>query len=602
MTLQAKLTLGSVLLATLVVTLISAVDLGNLMQTHFTSTLDRAQTIRMVASDTVNEALNRPGVTDLKAALREPELTARLLKLLTGAKSILEIAVIAADTNEVLASTLGPPRVGSIAGNPPIPEFAPLVARGRWRDELLVLMRRDPVSYRLDEPLGAGGVTLFILRVVIDPTLIKSEMGPPLTQNAMISIASVSAAVLLTFAFSTVAFRTLGRIGRMLDQAAKGEYDAEALADGGKDELSIMASKVSLLGQRLRGAQFEVSDLRGNIDRLLEKLEDAVLVFNREKRLVFASGAVEQFLGHEGAPLPGQTLAEVLPQNTMLGLVVAQAEGRVRNRRVPMREAGASGPGPPVVLVSVDRIEHGGGMLVRLRDPEAQRKIGRELKTADRLSAISKVTSGVAHEVKNPLNAILLHVEVARAKLRLGETDVGPQLEIVAGEILRLDRVVRTFLDFTKPVELNLYTTGVGELVTEIAELARPQADSSGIRIVLKQQVAGVEVRVDRDLMKQAMLNLVMNSIEAMPGGGELVFDSRVERDAVEIRVADTGPGIPPELRDRIFRLYYTTKKDGSGIGLAMTFRIVQLHDGTIDFTSEPGKGTTFLIRLPIAV
>jgi signal transduction histidine kinase len=241
-------------------------------------------------------------------------------------------------------------------------------------------------------------------------------------------------------------------------------------------------------------------------------------------------------------------------------------------------------------------------MLVRLRDPEAQRKIGRELQTADRLAAISRVSSGVAHEVKNPLNAILLHVEVAKAKLERGETDVTPQMEIISREILRLDRVVKTFLDFTRPVELNLTTVGLQELMDEIVDLARPQADASGIRVNPGQAVEGVEVRVDRDLLKQAVLNVVVNAIEAMPEGGELQFASLVTEETAEIRISDTGPGIPPELRDKIFRLYFTTRKEGSGIGLAMTFRIVQLHDGTIDFTSEPGKGTTFFIRLPIAV
>ncbi len=111
------------------------------------------------------------------------------------------------------------------------------------------------------------------------------------------------------------------------------------------------------------------------------------------------------------------------------------------------------------MLLSVDQLQTqpGGrtGMLVRLRDPEAQRQIGRQLQTADRLAAISRISSGVAHEVKNPLNAILLHVEVAKARLKSGETDVTPQMEVISREILRLDRVVKTFLDFTRPVELN---------------------------------------------------------------------------------------------------------------------------------------------------
>jgi signal transduction histidine kinase len=102
--------------------------------------------------------------------------------------------------------------------------------------------------------------------------------------------------------------------------------------------------------------------------------------------------------------------------------------------------------------------------------------------------------------------------------------------------------------------------------------------------------------------MKQAVLNVMVNAMQAMPEGGELRFESSVSGEMAEIRVTDTGGGIPEQLREKIFRLYFSTKSKGSGIGLAMTFRIVQLHDGTIDFTSEPGKGTSFLIRLPIAV
>ena len=132
----------------------------------------------------------------------------------------------------------------------------------------------------------------------------------------------------------------------------------------------------------------------------------------------------------------------------------------------------------------------------------------------------------MAHEVKNPLNAILLHVEVARAKLSRGETDIEPQMEIISREILRLDRVVKTFLDFTRPVELKLTTVPLQELMGEIVELARPQADAvEDSRCVVQEDIEGVEVRVDRDLLKQAVLNVVVNAMQAMPEGGELRFE-----------------------------------------------------------------------------
>jgi signal transduction histidine kinase len=139
-------------------------------------------------------------------------------------------------------------------------------------------------------------------------------------------------------------------------------------------------------------------------------------------------------------------------------------------------------------------------------------------------------------------------------------------------------------------------------VVGEIVDLARPQAEAENIRMVVEHGPDGVEVRVDRDMFKQAVLNVVVNAMQSMKGGGELRQECASASDTVELRVSDTGAGIPPELREKIFRLYFTTKQGGSGIGLAMTFRIVQLHDGTIDFSSEPGKGATFVIRLPIAV
>jgi signal transduction histidine kinase len=138
--------------------------------------------------------------------------------------------------------------------------------------------------------------------------------------------------------------------------------------------------------------------------------------------------------------------------------------------------------------------------------------------------------------------------------------------------------------------------------VREIVDLAAPQAAAAGIRVSVNADVDTANIRVDADLMKQAILNVVVNAIQAMPDGGELRIGCVVREEEAEIRISDTGVGIPPELRDKIFRLYYTTKPEGSGIGLAMTFRIVQLHDGAIDFTSEPGKGTTFIVRLPVSV
>jgi signal transduction histidine kinase len=613
MNLQAKLTLGAVLLETLIVGTISAVDLGNAMQIEFEAARKPADVVRQVAGDYVKETLNRMRDKPLRVALRDPALSQWLNDVMTASDGLFEIAVVDPH-NEILADT-ETSRLGVF--EPPYPDFQTLLA-DTWLDKVSLLASRKNSLYQMEKALGTtAGETVVTVRVVVDAALIRKHVWPTLTRSAQVALLLFSGAVGLTFLASALAFRRLGQLGHMLDLVASGEYapgkdGAEELGQDqpGKDELAIMASKVSILSERLRGAQFEVSDLRGNIDRLLQDLEDAVFIFDRELRLVFGSGSVERFLGAERAGFTGKSLADIFPPNTTLGLMIAQAAqtGRpIRNRRAPVALAGQT-TATAVLMLSVDLLESlpggatGSGVLVRLRDPEAQRKLGRELQTADRLAAISRVSSGVAHEVKNPLNAILLHVEVAKAKLARGDTDVNPQMEIISREILRLDRVVKTFLDFTRPMELNLATIPVQTLVDEIVDLARPQAEALNIRVTVAQAAEGVEVLVDGDLLKQAVLNIVVNAMQAMPDGGELRFESSAAADVAEIRISDSGPGIPPQLREKIFTLYFTTKKEGSGIGLAMTFRIVQLHDGTIDFTSEPGKGASFSIRLPIAL
>jgi hypothetical protein len=610
MSTQTKLTLSSVLVMTAIVAIISILDLGYQMDAQFQATLEHAEMLKSTVVSQVVDALNRDRLHPWRETLRNSNLDRSLVDILSVSHAVLEIAVC--DNNNEILIDSDPKAVGK-----PFPHYAdfqPIVNNANWLDKVRIL--NQPTYYQLEEPLGTPGKRELYVRVVIYPALIKAkDIMPTLKKSAGVALASVAGALCITLLFSIIAFRPLGRLGHMLDVVATGEYDPNALAPvsrTGADEFGIMATKVNLLGQQLRGAQFDFSDLRGNFERLLDQLEDAVLIFGRGRRLVVASGAVEKFLGKMRADLMGRALPEIFPPNTTLGLMLAQAAqtGRpIGNRRVPIVRGDASGPF--VALLSVDILEplgaghnpgRGSGLLVRLRDPEAARQVGRQLQTADRLSAISRITSGVAHEVKNPLNAILMHVELARMKLARADTDVADQMEIISREILRLDRVVKTFLDFTRPVELHPAEVALDSFVREIVDLAAPQAEAAGIRVSVNAETEAATIRVDQDLIKQALLNVVVNAIQAMPHGGELRIECALREEDAEIRISDTGVGIPPELRDKIFRLYYTTKPEGSGIGLAMTFRIVQLHDGAIDFTSEPGKGTTFILRLPLSV
>jgi len=217
------------------------------------------------------------------------------------------------------------------------------------------------------------------------------------------------------------------------------------------------------------------------------------------------------------------------------------------------------------------------------------------------MSALARVTAGVAHEVKNPLNSMRLWLENLRESLPSDPEAAKEAVKVLDTEIDRLDRVVKRFLDFTKPVELHLEESSLSELIGGVLALARPQIERAGVHASLTQEGAVPPVRVDRALFQQAVMNLVLNACEAMKQGGKLDILLRRKGETAEIRLADTGHGISPEHRRRIFELFFTTKPAGSGLGLATAFRIVQIHSGSIDFESEPGKGTTFVIELPLA-
>jgi signal transduction histidine kinase len=241
-------------------------------------------------------------------------------------------------------------------------------------------------------------------------------------------------------------------------------------------------------------------------------------------------------------------------------------------------------------------------------DMGTRRQLESQIALARRLTAINSLTGGVAHEIKNPLNSIALRLEMLRSRVA-GETpdDVDEQFAVLSSEVTRLDRVVRTFLDFSRPVDLNPERVDLAELVADVLLFIEPEAAGKGIRTSFIRPENPVVIEAGRDLLRQALLNIAVNAVEAMAGGGDLTF--RIERsfqidrneENCVIVITDTGPGIPPDQLEKIFQLYYTTRPHGTGIGLAMAFRAAQLHGGTIEVDSVMGKGTSFRLVLPMA-
>jgi len=238
------------------------------------------------------------------------------------------------------------------------------------------------------------------------------------------------------------------------------------------------------------------------------------------------------------------------------------------------------------------------------RDLDSIRTLQSLISYSSKLAALGRLTSGVAHEVKNPLNAMMIHLELVKARLAVPKVDVGgvrESLDIIGAEIRRLDRVVNGFLKFVRTHDLALKPVDLNALGQGVAALLEAEW-KPGVRFVLALDSACPRISGDEELLRQALINIVVNACQAMPSGGEVRIETRrLGREWVALAVTDQGVGIAAEDRERIFSLYYTTKPEGSGIGLSLVYRIVQMHDGVIDVeTPEGQEGTRMTIRLPV--
>jgi hypothetical protein len=612
LSLRTRLRLFVLVLMFSVVTALSLLHLYTLGAFAFEDVLQRAQNTGHEVANFVSQRL-RELVFKLPAARRsenpatlytglladDDQLAIFLQEIGANSRAIVEISV-SDGSGRILADSL-PYRLGQRTAR--LPDFEAWAAKSPWEKLAEVFSERRDYQVRI--PIGEQGAAkpVFAITVVLDSVLLRKSVLPQVQSIALIFLGALLLSLLLAVVVSNLVLRPLDTISQAIDRISRGEPASQpAMPDGTAKEFAAVQSKLNVLGQQYRGARQDAIQLRSNVEQLLERLEEVVLLFDRDDRLVMAGRAAESILGRGRREILGRTLTEIFPPSTALGAALVNA---IELRR-PLRDVPLTLENGPAtrVLVSAELLvgfpdRQRIGSLVTLRDAETRRQLRSQLDVSARLAAISRLTGGVAHEIKNPLQAITVHMEVLKSKLAGQYDDVGGEIETIAREILRLDRVVKTFLDFTRPVDLRMADIEMTALAHDVAALVGPSAARQNVRVELEPAAEEVFVHGDRDLLQQAVLNVVVNGVEAMKEGG--VLSLRVFREGEEccMNVSDQGTGIPPEIHDRIFHLYFTTKGKGSGIGLAMTFRVVQLHNGTIDFTSEPGRGATFRLRLP---
>jgi PAS domain S-box-containing protein len=508
------------------------------------------------------------------------------------------------------AAIIDPSGVAILDTNPalngkPVPERPRLtVFRDAGFRRQLRMLYGPATVYDVSIGLELDGQAFGSVHVGVSTVFLRNELTPKLQQAAFFSVVAIFCSLVLSAVVSNVALGPLKAIARNLDTASAGDLLPDEDTSAG-DEVGLVSLKIAHLGRQIRDTNQIFSALKDNVEQVMTKLQDGLMLFTRDSRVVLVSASAEKFLGRPRRDILGRTAEEIFSDGTVLGAVVLPAFQKQR----PLVQYEFDAADGHRVQVSLDFIQEKGtpiGALLTMRDAESVRRIEDEIEISRRLSASGRMTRGVAHEVKNPINAIVLHLQLLQNKLQQDDPDTRRHMDIIGNEIHRLDRVVQILVDFTRPRDLRLEDVDLRDILESVSVLAAPDAARHRVRVVLELSKDDdvLMVRVDSDLMKQAILNLVLNGVQSMTAGGTLTLKARRDDEMILAEVQDQGCGIPPEGQEKIFELYFTTKGDkgGSGIGLAQTYQIMQWHYGSVEFDSIVGAGTTFRLRLPAVV
>lgn len=458
-------------------------------------------------------------------------------------------------------------------------------------------------------PLDRNGEPFLIVHLGVRSSLLRNSYAPLLRASILFSGLAILGCIFAAAILSAVALRPIEEINRKLESLSEqGPADESKPENEPRDAVVRAADTIERLGKKIRISEQQQTSLQANLNQMLSTLKDGVLLFTTDDRAVMASGAISNFLPQPRENILNASVSEIFSTDSEL-------DQRVRNAfrtRESISEEPVTLANQRTVDLSISFIHDGSdttlGALLTLHDAETELELEQEIEVSRRLAAIGRLTAGVGHEVKNPINAMVVHLELLRSKLGTdnSQTNALRHVDILSSEMQRLDRVVQTLADFSRPLELQLRDYDLNAIVRSVIDLAAEEMEQSGVRLDYLAAASPLMVRMDADLIRQALLNILLNAVQAMPGGGDLHVHLSSDQQAATIVVRDHGAGISEEARSRVFDLYFTTKPQGSGIGLSMTYRIVQLHGGAISFRSDtdansPTHGAEFTIQLPLA-
>jgi signal transduction histidine kinase len=615
MRLKTKLVVATTGLVFVVVTVFSWLYFSQLLQQHIDQSYNSIDIVahqlqfatrQAIENGTRNLLINPNDPADVRAAVAtalraDAGLNALLNSVISYSPTVFDIAIVDASGRAYL-STVPTQQDQIIPGRP---EYSEL--RKTSVIETLNIVFGPPRVYNVSLGLERNGQPLAIVRIGVRTTFLSNNLRPWFLETLSLIGFAILITVLVSAFLATLALKPIEDLSHQLDiltqQVAEeaGPVGEPEPSSKSTDAVTQVSHKIERLGRRMRNVEEVFSALKENLDQILSNLQDGIMLFTQDARAVLVSSSVERFMNVERDHILGARVNEIFDRSTILGRIVREAFDR---GILLVQEELTTETGRRVEVsldfIHDDRAPQGLGALLTLHDLESVQEIESELELSRRMAALGQLTSGVGHEVKNPINAIVVHLELLRNKMAPQDSPAIRHLDVIQNEIQRLDRVVQTLVDFSRPVELRLQDQDLRSVVSSVLTLASAELETRDVQVQILLPDRPVIVKIDSDLIRQALLNVVLNGGQAMANGG--VLRVRLLEDArwAILSVQDEGEGIPDEIRSKIFNLYFTTKKDGSGIGLAMTYRIIQLHNGQLDVESRLGKGTTFTLRIPV--
>ncbi len=493
---------------------------------------------------------------------------------------------------ELIAGSSGDP-----VGAAPRP-FAELKrAAERWSPFARIRPLWGEHIYEISAPVEINQRPFAMIKVGLSTALIASEVGRAVTNVVFIAIVVTVMSLAGALLAGALLLAPVAAITTEVERLAAGR-DSGNLLIRGRDELSALARKFNELSHRVRADRVQWEDERGRFLNIFRSIEDAVLLLDADGCVRFSNDDAQGRLGlPAGGLAQGKTLGALLGESHPLVRVVRTAQAAGSELRDVAIEEGADGERSRL-LVSIfppGRDASRAGQLVIVRDLESVRRLESVFDDSERLARLGGLFSGVAHQIRNPLNAITLELELLSQDARASRP-VEDHVHAVREEMNRIDVVIEALMRFMRPGQLKIERLAVNDLLSEVAS----SVNDPRIAVDCDFDPAVVFIKADRAVLMEALRNLVQNAADAMPRGGRLRLSSALADGCVELTIADTGEGIAPEHLENIFQLYFTTKPDGNGVGLPLALRAVDLHGGTLKLDSRVSEGTTVRIRLPL--